>query len=114
MYDSRARMLLLMSMRTSRRPMTAVSLFVTIIVERRLASSMRRCAVYALRSMAAMRKTVLVRAMVVVAARWRRFVRRSHAMAGPVAKASAARVAGRRRAANDGPVRSKRCDMERV
>ena len=48
---------------------------------------------------AAMRKMVEVRAMAVVAARWRRFVRSSHAMAGPMAKVMAASAAGRRRAA---------------
>ena len=51
---------------------------------------------------AAMRKTAEVRAMVVVAARWRRLARRIHAMAGPMAKAKAASAAGRRRAAKDG------------
>src|SRR3981189_3515997 len=63
---------------------------------------------------AAMRKTAEVRAMVVVAARWRRWVRRSQAAAGPKAKASAARDAGRRSAAKLGPVRSKSADSESV
>ena len=63
---------------------------------------------------AAMRKVAEVRAMAVVAARcWRR-LRSSQAMAGPMAKAARARAAGRRRAAKEGPVRSKRQDMERV
>src|ERR1700678_2876644 len=63
---------------------------------------------------AAMKKRAEVSAMVVMAARWRFFERRNHAAAGPMRKASTARMAGRRRAAKLGPVRSKRADMERV
>ena len=51
---------------------------------------------------AAIRKRAEVKAMVVVAARWRRCIRRAQARAGPVAKARAASKAGRRRAAKAG------------
>ena len=63
---------------------------------------------------AASRKVAAVNATVSVAARCLRRIRRSQALTGPMAKAMAARDAGRRRAAKEEPVRSKKCDIERV
>ena len=63
---------------------------------------------------AAMRKTVKVSATLMVAARCLPLRRSSQPASGPMSRATAARMAGRRRAAKEGPVRSKRWDMERV
>ena len=63
---------------------------------------------------AATRNRAQVSARVVVAARCLCFRRSSQLTAGPISSVMAARAAGRRRAAKDGPVRSKKCDMESV
>ena len=63
---------------------------------------------------AAMRKTAEVSAMLMVAARCLPLRRSHHPIAGPRRKAVAASEAGRRSAAKEGPVRSKKCDIERV
>src|ERR1700739_1108536 len=63
---------------------------------------------------AAIRNTAEVSATLKVAARCLSRVRNTHPIAGPTSNATAASAAGRRNAANDGPVRSKKCDMESV
>jgi len=63
---------------------------------------------------AAMRNTLMVMATLTVAAMCFSLIRSSHPVAGPMSSAMAARAAGRRSAAKDAVVRSKRCDIESV
>src|SRR6266496_3378511 len=63
---------------------------------------------------AADRNTVMVTANVQVAAQFFRFHRKANDVSGPTRNAMAASMAGRRRAANDSPLRSSMCDMESV
>src|SRR5437016_14186023 len=63
---------------------------------------------------AAKRNTVIVTAMVQVAAQLRRFHRRTSEVSGPNKNAMAAKIAGRRSDANDSPLRSSMCDIESV
>ena len=63
---------------------------------------------------AATRNSAMVSASVVVAARCLRRNRSSQLTAGPMSNVTPASAAGRRSAANDGPVRSKKCDIESV
>ena len=63
---------------------------------------------------AATRKTAEVSATLTVAATCFFFKRNHHPAGGPISSAMAARDAGRRSAANDAPVRSKRWDIESV
>ena len=64
---------------------------------------------------AATRNNAQVSASVVVAAMCFCFTRRSpQLIAGPVKQRHAASIAGNRSAAKDGPVRSKKCDIDSV
>ena len=63
---------------------------------------------------AATKNTVMVSAMLTVAATCFSFSRSSHPASGPISSVIAAIAAGSRSAANDSPVKSNRCDMESV
>ncbi len=63
---------------------------------------------------AATRNTVIVSAMLTVAARCFFLSRSSQPASGPISSAIAAIAAGSRSAANDSPVKSNRCDIDSV